>query len=141
MEVRIDHIEGSKFQAVARGHRVISDQPPALGGSDQGMTPPELLLASLGTCAGYYAAQYLQTRALPTKGLKVLVSAEKGSAPARLASFRVEVEAPNVIDERHRDGLLRAVQKCLIHNTLRQASDINVLVQIGGSSIAEGDAA
>jgi uncharacterized OsmC-like protein len=27
------------------------------GGFDEGMTPPELLLTSLGSCAGFYAAQ------------------------------------------------------------------------------------
>jgi organic hydroperoxide reductase OsmC/OhrA len=29
-----------------------SDQPVENGGHDEGMTPPELLLASLGSCAG-----------------------------------------------------------------------------------------
>jgi uncharacterized OsmC-like protein len=44
------------FEASARGHRVVCDQPPDNGGSDRGMTPPEYLLVSLGTCAGFYAA-------------------------------------------------------------------------------------
>src|SRR2546426_4194039 len=42
-----------------------------------GHDAPELLLASLGTCAGYYALQYLRTRLLPTDGLTVQISAEK----------------------------------------------------------------
>ena len=35
------------------------------------MTPPELFLASLGTCAAYYAAEYLNARDLPADGLEV----------------------------------------------------------------------
>jgi hypothetical protein len=58
-----------RFEAIARGHRVICDQPQTNGGSDSGITPPEFLLVSLGTCAGYYAAQYLKARSLPTDGL------------------------------------------------------------------------
>jgi putative redox protein len=55
---------------------VISDQPPANGGEDQGMTPPELLLSCLGIRAGFYAAQYLKAGNLPATGLSVTVHAE-----------------------------------------------------------------
>jgi len=81
MEVEILHLGDVKFEAVARGHRVVSDQPAANGGADAGMTPPEFLLISLGTCAGFYAAQYLKTRSLPTEGLRIKVTAEKARQP------------------------------------------------------------
>jgi uncharacterized OsmC-like protein len=89
------------------------------------MTPPELMLASLGSCAGYYAAEYLNTRALPTKDLVVRVTAEKAGHPVRLGSFRIEVLAPG-LDEQHRTGVLRAVKACLIHNTLLTPPNIEV---------------
>jgi putative redox protein len=54
MDVRIQHLGKVRFEAGARGHRVISDQPTENGGSDGGMTPPEFLLVSLGTCAGFW---------------------------------------------------------------------------------------
>ena len=83
MEVIVHHLGGVKFEAAARGHRVICDQPAENHGGDTVMTPPEFMLASLGTCAGYYAAEYLRTRSLPTEGLEVRVTAEKATAPAR----------------------------------------------------------
>jgi uncharacterized OsmC-like protein len=91
------------------------------------MSPPEFLLVSLGTCAGFYAAQYLRTRSIPADGLKVEVSSEKASAPARLASFRIEVFVPG-LDERHREGVARAVKACLIHNTLLHAPAIETTI-------------
>src|SRR5215467_5288909 len=118
MEVRVEHVSGQQFEAVTRGHRVLSDQPQENGGTGSGMTPPELLLASLGACAGYYAAEYLRVRSLPLEGLAVHVSAEKAMQPPRLGWFRIEVEAPGATDEKSRDGVLRAVKKCLIHNTM-----------------------
>ena len=128
MEVTVHHLGDVKFEAVARGHRVVCDQPIENHGGDTGMTPPELLLSSLGTCAGYYAAEYLRTRGLPTDGLEVRVTAEKATQPARLASFRIEVAVPD-LDPRHEAGILRAVKACLIHNTLLHAPAIEIALE------------
>jgi putative redox protein len=127
MEVRIQHLGDVKFQATARDHRVICDQPASNGGSDTGMTPPEFILAALGTCAGYYAAQYLKNHSQPTDGLEILVSAEKLKAPSRLGNFRIEVIAPG-LDAAQQDGLLRAVKACPVHNTLSHPSAVEAVV-------------
>jgi uncharacterized OsmC-like protein len=128
MEVVIQHLGNVKFAASARGHGVICDQPTDNGGSDSGMTPPELLLTSLGTCAGFYAAQYLAARSLSAEGLEVRVTAEKALQPARLGTFRIEVTVPG-LDEKHEAGVHRAVKACLIHNTMLHTPDIEILVR------------
>ena len=127
MEVMARYLKDSKFEVAARGHRMICDQPIENGGSDEGMSPPELLLASLATCGAYYATQYLKTRGLPADDLEVRVSGEKVLHPARLASFHIEVTAPG-LDDRHQAGMLRAVKACLIHNTLLGGPSIEVAV-------------
>lgn len=120
-------MEGVKFAATARTHRLVCDQPPSNGGSDSGMTPPELMLASLGTCAGFYAAQYLKKYGLSNHGLEINVSAEKAAAPARLGSFRIEVIVPGLGPE-HEAGMLRSVNACLIKNTLAQPPAIETVL-------------
>jgi uncharacterized OsmC-like protein len=127
MEVSAHYLGNTKFEVHARGHRVICDQPTDTGGADEGMSPPEFLLASLATCAGYYAAQYMNTRGLPAEDLSVRVTAQKAAQPARLASFEIEVTAAGP-DERHRAGILRAVKSCLIHNTLLGAPSVEIVV-------------
>jgi len=127
MEVTARYKGGLQFEAEARGHRLTSDQPADNGGADGGMTPPELMMAALATCAGHYAAQYLNARNLPAEDLQVRVMAEKGMQPARLASFLIEVTAPG-LDERHREGIARAAKACLIHNTLLHAAAIELRV-------------
>ena len=92
------------------------------------MTPPEFLLTSLGTCAGFYAAQYLKTRGLSAVGLEVTVHAEKATQPARVGQFRIEVMVPG-LDPHHEAGVLRAVKACLIHNTLLHAPAIETVVR------------
>ena len=127
----IEYGGGVRFEARTRTLAIVCDQPTENGGSDEGMTPPELLLASLGTCAGYYAVQYLNARKLPSAGLAVAVTAEKAKAPARLGSFCVELHVPGELPEQHVAGVSRAVQTCLIHNTLLHAPEIKIAVNVG----------
>lgn len=50
MQVTIDYQQGLQFQARARSHRLLGDQPLDNGGSDQGMTPPEGLRRAADAC-------------------------------------------------------------------------------------------
>jgi putative redox protein len=118
MEVIIEHLGSLQFEIKARQHAILTDQPPENGGHDEGMTPPELLLASLGSCAGFYAAQYLRKHKLATEGTRVRVTADKLKDPARIDNFHIEVEAPAALTDQHRAGVEDAVHHCLIHNTL-----------------------
>jgi uncharacterized OsmC-like protein len=117
---------GVRFEAESRGHKVVSDQPVENGGGDQAMTPPELLLASLGTCAAYYALQYLRIHKLPADDLTIGIDADKALNPARLGTFRIHVESQAASDPKHYEGIMRAVKKCLIHNTLMSAPQIEI---------------
>lgn len=128
METSVHYLDGVRFEVVSRGHRVLCDQPAGNAGADTGMSPPEFLLASLGTCAGYYALQYLKTRSLETDGLEVKVAAEKALQPVRLGAFRIEVIVPGLDDPRHREGVMRAVKSCLVHNTLLNAPAIETVL-------------
>jgi uncharacterized OsmC-like protein len=134
MEINVFHLSNVSFSIACRGHRVICDQPVENGGADSGMTPPELLLASLGSCAAYYAHDYLQARSLPDEGISVKVTAEKAKAPARLDHFRIAVAVPHLLNERHTTGLKTSVERCLIHNTLLHPPSIQVAVSSGSVS-------
>ncbi len=126
MEVIIEHLGAVQFEIKARGHAIVSDQPRENGGFDEGMTPPELLLASLGSCAAFYAAQYLRKHNLASEGTRVRVTAEKEKNPARVDRFHIEVEMPALLDDRHRAGVEDAVHRCLIHNTLQHPPQVQI---------------
>jgi uncharacterized OsmC-like protein len=131
MEVTVKHLDQVRFSIEARGHEVICDQPADNGGADAGMTPPEFLLASLGSCAGFYAVQYLKTRGLNSEGVEVKVTAEKLKPPARLGNFVIRVESPAELSEEHQEGLKRAVHACLVHNTLMVPPKIDIELALG----------
>ena len=82
MEITVEHLGAVQFEVKARTHSFVSDQPTDSGGFDEGMTPPELLLASLGACAGYYAAQYLRKMKLATELRGCASPATKSKIPS-----------------------------------------------------------
>jgi uncharacterized OsmC-like protein len=129
MEVTVDHLGAVQFEIHARQHTISCDQPAENGGYDEGMTPPELLLASLGSCAGFYAAQYLRKYKLATEGTRVRVTAEKLKDPARIDNFRIEIDTPLELTDQHRAGVERSVQHCLIHNTLLHPPHMEIVVK------------
>ncbi len=130
MEVIADHLGSVQFELSARQHKIACDQPTDNGGFDEGMTPPELLLASLASCAGFYAAQYLRKHAPDIKqGTRVRVTAEKAKNPARLENFVIEVDVPLELTEEHKKGIETAVHHCLIHNTLLNPPKITLDVK------------
>ncbi len=130
METNVRYLGGVQFEAECRGHKVVSDQPLEAKGADGGMTPPELLLSSLGTCAAFYAAYYLKLNQLPTEGLHVKVTAEKAKNPPRLDDFVIQVDVPGV-GESHREAVRKSVEKCLIHATLLHPPSIRTEVSVG----------
>jgi putative redox protein len=131
MEVTVKQIDRFKFSIEARTHTLISDQPVENGGEDAGMTPPELMLASLGSCAEFYAVQYLRTRKLEDRGVEVRVTAEKLTQPARLGNFSIRVTCPTELNADQVEGLRRSVHHCLIHATLMSAPSVEIELAVG----------
>lgn len=99
------------------------------------MTPPEWFLSSLGACVGFYAVKYLETRHLDTKGLAISVTADKTENPVRIDNIRIQITTPIPLDARHHKGLERAVDACIIHNTLTHPP--TMMTEILAAAIAE----
>ena len=129
MEVTVEHLGAVQFEIRARQHTIATDQPEESGGFDEGMTPPELMLASLGSCAGYYAAQYLRKKGLASEGTQVRVTADKAAGPARLENFKIDLRLPVLVGDDHRKGVEEAVHSCLIHNTLLHPPTITIEIE------------
>jgi putative redox protein len=135
MQVKVTHLDHVKFAIQSRSHSLVCDQPIDNGGEDAGMTPPELMLASLASCAAYYAVQYLACRNLANTGVEVSVSAEKLTSPARLGNFSIDVKCPVVLTEEQTEGLMRSVHHCLIHQTLLSPPEVKIELTVGDPAL------
>jgi len=128
MEVHVEHLGAVQFEIKARQHSIACDQPEQMGGFDEGMTPPELLLASLGSCAAFYAVAYLKKKGITAPGTRVDVTADKLPNPARVDNFQIVVSVPIDLSPEHHAGIEQAVHHCLIHNTLLHPPTISLTI-------------
>src|SRR5262245_24401137 len=98
MKVKIERLGKVSFAVRCRNHSLLSDQPVGNGGNDLGLTPPELLLASLGACIGYYIAQFCELRNMKCDELEISLEGEYGHHPARIQTIGVDVNMPASVE-------------------------------------------
>ena len=123
----VAHQTGDRFQLQVRGHRLLCDQPPADGGTDQGPTPTELFVASLAACVAFYARRFLARHDLEATGLRVEAAFTMSpDRPARVDTITLRLLLPQPLEENRRRALLAVVDHCTVHNSLRTPPEVRV---------------
>jgi len=125
--VTVRHLGGDRLEIRVRGHQLVADQPVEDGGGNTAPTPTELFLASLAGCVAFYAERFLRRHGLATEGLLVACDWAWASDPARVGEIEIKVEAPSLTPE-HRVAFSRVIERCPIHNTLRQPPEVRFRV-------------
>lgn len=118
MGVEIYYRKGKQFEAVARGHKMIIDQPKGNEGDDEGPTPSETFMASLGACVGVYALAYCRTAGIDPTDMKISLKYQYEHKPYRIAKIDARIDLPKGDVGARKNAVLSAAHKCLIQNTL-----------------------
>ena len=129
MNLTVKYLKGYKFEITCRSHRIITDQPKSENGTDQGMTPVELLIASLASCASYYAVTFLKRRIPDLTGLEVQSSWQHLEDPHRVGIIHLTIVSPQSLTENQRKGLLRTIEHCTVENTLKHTPKIQINIK------------
>ena len=111
---------GRKVEAVFGGFRVLTDQSPASGGEGTAPSPFDLFLASIATCAGFYALRFCQERNLDTEGLKVSMETERDASRKKIVQAKLTIDLPVNFPERYREAMLRSVGQCPVKRHLEE---------------------
>ncbi|NJR48366.1 MAG: hypothetical protein HC780_01240 [Leptolyngbyaceae cyanobacterium CSU_1_3] len=68
--------------------------------------------------------KYCQARELDATSLSVDVSAQKAAdMPVRLDDIQIHIHLPTELDSRHRNGLKKTIEACLIHKDSENPSE------------------
>lgn len=66
------------------GHRIVADEPPALGGANAGPAPYDLVLAGLGACTAITLRMYADRKQWPLESLDVALRLTGGKDDRRI---------------------------------------------------------
>lgn len=121
------HYKGDMlFESKLGNHSVLIDVPAGMGGSDRGPTPPELFIASLGSCVGAFVANYCGKSGVDTKDMTVDVTFDKVEDPTRLVNLKIEVNLPNGDCAKRQKAILRVAEHCPVHETIATLEGIEI---------------
>jgi uncharacterized OsmC-like protein/alpha/beta superfamily hydrolase len=119
--------KGYQTEIVANGHRLIADEPIAVGGADTGPTPYDYLVTALGACTSMTLRMVADRKQWPLESIVVRLKHQKihtedcqecetKSGKIDLIDREIELEGPLDLEQRQR--LLEIADRCPVHRTL-----------------------
>ena len=98
----------SAVDATMKGRVIHTDQAE--------IAPFDLFLASIATCAGYYALRFCQQRDIDTSDLGVTVTPVRSEK--RLETVHIALRLPAALPEKYREAIVRAVDQCAVKKAI-----------------------
>jgi len=124
--ITVTHKAGQEFAIRVRGHEVSSDMSVKDGGGDAAPSPVELLAGSLGACIAMMAQRYCERHGYTDGEVGVSLTLELADSPKRVGGFVVDVELPNGVPEDKKDAVRRMIERCPVHETLRNPPRVDI---------------
>ncbi len=116
----ITELDQSRFKTkvYAGGHLIYADEPIELGGTDEGMSPGALLLASLGSCTAITIRMYADRKQIPLEGIKIELAICKEEEITKETTISVKIQFTGILTTEQRERLMVIADKCPIHKLL-----------------------
>ncbi|MBB4210154.1 putative redox protein [Rhodothalassium salexigens DSM 2132] len=134
LQPSLDHVvvseaaPGRLTQVVnAAGHRLLADEPEAMGGDNAGPSPYDLVLAGLGACTTLTVRMYAERKGWPLTRASVRLHHEKIHAQdcadcetrsGKVDLIRRQVALEGELSDDQRAKLMEIADKCPVHRTL-----------------------
>lgn len=96
-------------------HRLITDEPEELGGTDRGPAPHELLPAALAACIATTIRTYTRTKHWRLGELSVEVTYDHTATPRH---FDVTVHLPDDLSDEQVRRIMRAAKTCPVRRSI-----------------------
>lgn len=124
------------IESEIRGHKLVIDQPAAAGGSDAGITPLELLFASLAGCIGTIGRVVAMQQRIGLRGMDIRVEGGldtdgllgkpiDGRVGFDGITITIDVDA-DLTDEEKERFIHEVDARCPVSENLLNATPINV---------------
>jgi putative redox protein len=112
----------------SRTHTLLADVGEDLGGDDLGITPHEVLEASLAACTSITVQMYAARKAWPLESCDVLVSISSETKEGTVLDAKVHLVGASLSEEQ-KQRLLEIAAKCPVHKILTGPIKINLAAE------------
>jgi len=107
-----------KTKIYAGGHFIYADEPEDMGGTDEGMPPAALLLASLGSCTAITIRMYADRKSIPLDSIKIHLAISREDQLDEGKTVNVKLEFTGELSSEQINRLVEISEKCPIHKIL-----------------------
>jgi putative redox protein len=107
-----------KTKVFAGGHFIYADEPTELGGTDEGMNPGALLLASLGSCTAITIRMYADRKEIPLTHIKIELAICPEVEMDKSTTIMRKIELQGNLNDQQRERLMQIADKCPIHKLM-----------------------
>ena len=126
MEIKVNFLDNLRIEAKFDDFSIIADQPIRYKGDGSAPSPFDYFLASSAMCAAYVIKVYCNARDIPTDGIRVAQNNIVDPENRYNQIFKIQVEIPEHISERDREGMLRAVDRCTVKKVIQTGPDFQL---------------
>lgn len=112
----------------ADGHFIYTDEPAELGGSDGGMTPGALLLASLGSCTAITLKMYADRKEITLGQIRIHLTICREEDMDATTVISRKIEFGGDLSAEIQSRLLQIADKCPIHKMLSNPIQIDTIL-------------
>ena len=126
MEIKVNFLDNLRIEAKFDDFSIIADQPIRYKGDGSAPSPFDYFLASSAMCAAYFIKVYCNARDIPTDGIRVAQNNIVDPENRYNQIFKIQVEIPEHISERDREGMLRAVDRCTVKKVIQTGPDFQL---------------
>jgi putative redox protein len=121
-------------QVFVGAHVIRADEPVATGGLDTGLSPYDLLCASLGACTSMTLRMYADLKGIPLERVSVELKHDKIHAAdcaecetreGKIDRIERLITLEGTLDPQQRQRLLEIADKCPVHRTLHSEIPIS----------------
>jgi len=126
--VTVSFHEGKRVDAHIDGQVIRTDQSVANGGAGLAPEPFSLFLASIASCAGFYAMQFCQARTIDTQGLGLSMHCVWDDQSRRYARITFALQLPAGFPQKYHKALQRAVDACMVKKHILTPPEFEVVL-------------
>jgi putative redox protein len=128
-EMKVTFGDGLKVNAEYKGFVIPTDQPVHQGGGGTAPAPFDLFLASLATCAGFYALAFCQERHISIEGLAVAMQMERGDVSKMIDKITITVDLPPGFPEKYKFAIVKAIDHCTVKAHIVRAPEFAIITR------------